>query len=95
MHRMLLLVGLLTIMVTAVCGCVRHTYYVELTNGESFYVDPPLVLDTGSGLYSMSVNGVRRTVTMDDVAFLDDAVQICFKNAYTDDYTCFDALYQF
>jgi len=25
----------------------RHTYYVELTNGQYFYVDPPLVLDAG------------------------------------------------
>jgi hypothetical protein len=93
--RQRLLVLLLIFSLLVLCACVKHTYYVELTNGKSFYVDSPLLLDTESGTYTMRISGSRWTVPMDDVSFIDDAAQICFKNAYTDTYTCVDGLYQF
>jgi len=93
--RRIVLAVLLMLFLLSLIGCVPHTYYVELTNGRSLYVDPPLILDTEAGTYSMSINGVRQIVPMDDVSLIDDAAQICFKNKYTDTFTCFDALYQF
>jgi hypothetical protein len=88
---------LVLLVVLSVCcfGCARHTYYVELNNGKSFYVDPPLVLDSERSIYYMWIAGKRQVVPMDEVRYLDDAVQICYKNSYTDSFTCFDALYQF
>ena len=80
---------------TLVSGCARHTYYVELTNGKSFYVDPPLVLDSQKGVYHMWIAGTRQSVPMDSVRYLDDATQICYQNGQTDAFTCFDALYQY
>jgi len=92
----------LTRLAVAVCligfvcsGCARHTYYVELTDGKSFYVDPPLALDSQKGVYHMWIAGTRRTIPMDNVRYLDDAAQICYQNGLTDTFTCFDALYQF
>lgn len=88
---------LVSVALVALSGCfARHTYYVELTNGQYFYVDPPMVLDTDRGVYYMHVAGTRRIVPMDDVRFIDDAAQICYQNGYaaTDTYTCYDALYQ-
>ncbi len=76
-------------------GCARHTYLVELNDGRSFYVDPPLVLDSEKGVYRMWVSGKRHTVAMEDVYAIDDAAQICYQNTYTDTFTCYDALYQF
>jgi hypothetical protein len=93
--RRILLAALLTCCLASALGCVRHTYYVELANGQYFYADPPLVLDTDSGLYTMWVGGTRRTIPINEVTLLDDAAQICFQNTATDSFTCFDALYQF
>lgn len=76
-------------------ACVKHTYYVELTNGKTFYVDSPLLLDADAGIYTMRIAGSPWTVPMDDVAFIDDAAQVCFKTTWTDTYTCVDGLYQF
>ncbi|WP_300157469.1 hypothetical protein [Solidesulfovibrio sp.] len=76
-------------------GCARHTYRVELNDGKTFYVDPPLVLDTETGVYSMWIAGKRHAIPMDDVYYLDDASQICYQNGATDVFTCYDALYQF
>ena len=76
-------------------GCARHTYYVELNDGEIFYADPPLVLDAQSGVYRMWVAGKRHVIPMDDVRYLDDAAEICYQNGITDTFTCYDALYQF
>jgi hypothetical protein len=95
MPVMRLLVLLVMLGVVALCGCARHTYYVELNNGKTFYADPPLVLDADKGIYYIWVAGQRQIVPMDDVRYLDDAAQICYKNGVTDAYTCFDALYQF
>ncbi|MEA4857835.1 MAG: hypothetical protein AAGU21_01510 [Solidesulfovibrio sp.] len=76
-------------------GCARHTYYVELANGKYFYADPPLVLDNDKGVYRMWVAGQLHIIPLDDVRYLDDAAQICYKNGVTDTFTCYDALYQF
>jgi len=76
-------------------GCARHTYYVELTDGNYFYADPPLVLDAKSGVYRMWIAGTRHAIPMDNVRYLDDTAQICYQNGVTDAFTCFDALYQF
>lgn len=76
-------------------GCARHTYYVELTNGKYFYVDPPLILDADKGVYHMWIAGKRQTIPLDNVRYLDDAAQICYQNGVTDTFNCYDALYQF
>lgn len=93
--RRCLAVLALTLSLVTLCACVKHTYYVELTNGKYFYVDSPLLLDTESGVYTMRIAGSRWTVPMDEVSFIDDAARICFKNTATDTYTCVDGLYQF
>lgn len=88
---------ILSVAVVTLGACfARHTYYVELTNGKYFYVDPPLVLDAEKGVYYMNVAGVRQIVPMDEVSYLDDAAQICYQNGYadTDTFTCYDTLYQ-
>jgi len=95
--RRLCLAIMLSLAVASLYACfARHTYYVELTNGQYFYVDPPLVLDAEKGVYYMNIAGARRIVPMEDVSFLDDAAQICYKNGYadTDTFTCYEALYQ-
>lgn len=79
----------------SLCGCARHTYYVELNNGKTFYADPPLVLDSDKSVYRMWIAGQLHVIPMDDVRYLDDATQICYKNGVTDSYTCYDAMYQF
>ena len=90
------LVALIVVLVIAtLCGCARHTYYVELNDGKTVYVDPPLVLDSDKRIYHMWIKGQRHTIPMDDVRYIDDAVQICYKNSVTDSFNCFDALYQF
>ncbi len=71
--RLTCLAVLLALGLLAVSGCARHTYYVELTNGNSFYVDPPLVLDKQSGTYHMKVNGLRKVISIDEVRYIDDA----------------------
>lgn len=86
---------LLVIALTVLGGCTRHTYYMELINGEYFYAEPPLVMDTKTGTYQVGVNGVRRTIAMDDVRTISDTAQICYKNTDTDTFTCYDALYQY
>jgi|GEM_PF-2114077 len=95
--RRVCLAIILVLTVAALGACfARHTYYVELTNGKYFYVDPPLVLDTEKGVYYMNIAGVRQVVPIDEVSQLDDAAQICYQNGYadTDTFTCYDALYQ-
>ncbi len=87
--------ALLLLVLLALAGCARHTYYVELTNGKTFYADPPLVLDTDKGVYRMWIAGTRHVIPMDDVRYLDDAAQICYQNGLTDTFTCYDALYQY
>ena len=52
MRRCLVLFVLLVSLLT-LCACVKHTYYVELTNGKNFYVDSPLLLDADAGIYTM------------------------------------------
>ncbi len=86
---------LLVVLAVALGGCVRHTYTVELNDGQTFYADPPLVLDAPAGVYYMWIGGSRHVIPMESVRTLDDAVQICYKNGVTDSYTCYDALYQF
>jgi hypothetical protein len=93
-------IACLALVLVALCcaslsGCARHTYYVELNNGKYFYADPPLVLDSHKGVYHMWVAGQMHVIPMDDVRYLDDATQICYKNGVTDEFTCYDALYQF
>ena len=47
--------AMLSLAVASLYACfARHTYYVELTNGQYFYVDPPLVLDAEKGVYYMT-----------------------------------------
>lgn len=93
--RLLCLAMVFSLGLALLTGCMRHTYYVELTNGKSFYVDPPLVLDKESAIYYMNVNGVRKVIAMDEVSHIDDAAQICYQNIHTDTFTCVDGLYQF
>lgn len=76
-------------------GCARHTYYVALNDGRTFYADPPLVLDTQNRLYRMRVGGRIYRIPMDDVSYLDDAIQVCYANGFDDTSTCLDALYQY
>lgn len=95
MPAMRLLALLMMLAVVALCGCARHTYYVELNDGKALYVDPPLVLDSEKRIYHMWIKGQRQIIPMDDVRYIDDAIQICYKNGVTDSFTCFDALYQF
>ncbi|WP_428558724.1 MAG: hypothetical protein ACP59X_12480 [Solidesulfovibrio sp. DCME] len=90
-----LLLILLVLGCLSLSGCARHTYYVELSNGKYFYVDPPLVLDSDKAVYRMWVAGKLHIIPIDDVRYLDDAAQICYKNGLTDTFTCYDALYQF
>lgn len=93
--RRSLAVLVIVLSLLSLCACVKHTYYVELTNGKYFYVDSPLLLDADAGVYTMRISGTRWNVPMDEVSFIDDAAQICFKNTATDTYTCVDGLYQF
>lgn len=93
--RLMCLAVVLMLGLVVLPGCARHTYLVELNNGNTYYVDPPLILDKQAGVYTMKVNGQRRVVALDEVRYIDDAAQICYQNPYTDMYTCFDALYQF
>ncbi|MGD9609379.1 MAG: hypothetical protein AB7U59_08230 [Desulfovibrionaceae bacterium] len=93
--RLFGLAVVLSLGLVALAGCVRHTYYVELTNGQYFYVDPPLILDREAQVYSMRVNGVRKVIAMDEVSHIDDAAQICYQNLQTDTFTCIDGLYQY
>jgi len=93
--RALTLAVMLSLCFAWISGCARHTYYVELRDGKSFYVDPPLVLDSDKGVYYMWIAGKRQTIPMDRVSYLDDAAQICYQNGATDTFTCFDALYMY
>ena len=47
-------------------------------------------------LLRVDAEGAKRAEVMEDVSFLDDAAQICYKNGYadTDTFTCYEALYQ-
>ena len=93
--RLCCLAVLVSLALFSLAGCMRHTYYMELNNGQTFYADPPLVLDTEAGVYYVGVGGVRRTIPIDDVRYLDDTAQVCYQNIHTDTYTCYEAFYQF
>jgi hypothetical protein len=90
-----LMLCLLLALASLQSGCGRHTYYVETMDRQSFYAEPPLVVDADKGVYYMWVKGQRRTVPMDQIYRIDDAPQVCYQNGLTDTYTCYDNLYYF
>ena len=89
------IVPALLVLVLALCGCARNLYTVTLDNGEKFYADPPVKLSDDKSHYIFSVNGKERVVPFDDVYYITQASQKCYRNEETGEYSCFESFYRY